>query len=362
MQFLESIYYYANTLHRKLSKPKSIQNTYIISIGNLTVGGTGKTPTTIYISNILSSLQYSHAILTRGYKSKASKKGEILLNSNLSIQNLSNQNFSIKHSSKKFGDEPMLISSLIPNIPIGIGKNRIQMALNIYKQYKTRIFILDDGFQTYKMYRNLDIVLIDATNPFGNFYTLPRGILREPMEELKRADILIITKSNLVSNEKYNGIQKMIKNYAPGKPIFSANYLPVGYFDVKEQLYPTDSITPLTHLHQLNVWAISAIANPASFYKTLTESCKLTITNKIEFADHETYTISKLKNIIKQLQKEKNKPILVTTEKDWIKIREFDFFLKKFPYKFIVLKMDLQVNDNDSLVFTLKEKLQSNYK
>ena len=236
LRLLEKIYIWGNQYDKKNKIPKKIKNTFIISIGNITTGGTGKTPTTIFLSTACTLQKYPNAILTRGYKSKISKKGGILLSKKNDIQPINYD----EYSDQIWGDEPLLMSYYLPNTPIGVGKNRLLNAINIHTKYRTRIFILDDGFQTYNIARDLDIVLIDATNPFGNYRCLPNGILREPLSALQRANIFIITRTNMVNENTINQITDILKKYSTDVPIFKSIYEPVGYFNITEQYYPTE--------------------------------------------------------------------------------------------------------------------------
>ena len=155
----------------------------VISVGNITAGGTGKTPCILKLAEMLHKKGHHPAILSRGYKSGLEKVGGVVSDGR-----------SLRISQKLAGDEPYMMALKIPDVPVLVGRNRIISAEKAIK-LGADILLLDDGFQYWDMKRDLDIVLIDCTNPFGYGYSLPRGLLREPMEALRRAHTFILTKS-----------------------------------------------------------------------------------------------------------------------------------------------------------------------
>ncbi|MBU4464115.1 MAG: tetraacyldisaccharide 4'-kinase, partial [Proteobacteria bacterium] len=161
----------------------------VISIGNITVGGTGKTPMTIKVAQIIRRLGYKVAIISRGYKGGAEKTGGIVSNGH-----------TILMESDKAGDEPFMMASKLKDIPVVVGQNRYKAGWLAIKEFDPDVIVLDDAFQHLNLKRDIDIVLLDCEHPFGNAHLLPRGILREPISALKRSDAFVLTRFDSVSD------------------------------------------------------------------------------------------------------------------------------------------------------------------
>ncbi len=157
----------------------------VISVGNVTVGGTGKTPMTIYVAELLNRLGYKVAILSRGYKGGAEKTGGIVSDGR-----------TIFMEPDMSGDEPFMLAAKLKNTPVIVGKNRFEAGMLAIKKFKPDIIVLDDAFQHLKLVRDINLVLSDCRRPFGNTHMLPRGTLREPLSALLRGDAFILTRSD----------------------------------------------------------------------------------------------------------------------------------------------------------------------
>lgn len=285
-------------------------NCVVISVGNITWGGTGKTPFLIELSNYLKSEGHKIAILTRGYKSY-----------------------------KNIGDETQLLKNNLKDVLVISGKNRLKNALIALKEYSVDTIILDDGFQHYKIARDLDIVLLDSTNSFGNKNLIPRGILREPISSLKRANIFLLTKVNLVS--QITELEKNLTKINLKAMILESRHAPIQIYDLK-----TNDAVNLDILKNKNICSLSAVASPESFTKTL-ENLKAKIILDFSFLDHHEYSLKEMENIIKKCLS-KNIDTIVTTQKDAIKLKDFNLNLSNI--KIFVLKIKLEITNN-------KEKL-----
>jgi tetraacyldisaccharide 4'-kinase len=156
----------------------------VISIGNLTTGGTGKTPMTIYVAERVRQLGYRAAVISRGYKGAAEKSGGIVSDGN-----------AILMDPDTAGDEPFLLAASLKGIPVLVGQNRYQSGMKAVNRFQTEVVILDDAFQHLALFRDLNLLLLDSTMPFGNGHLLPRGTLREPAAALCFGDALILTRS-----------------------------------------------------------------------------------------------------------------------------------------------------------------------
>ncbi|MEW6103372.1 MAG: tetraacyldisaccharide 4'-kinase, partial [bacterium] len=203
---LEELYKLGLFCHRRLSEPKRVP-AFVISVGNITTGGTGKTQMVLKIAQIFKEKKV--CILSRGYKGKYENKGAIVM-PNMKVEDV--------------GDEPLMLSKMC-NIPVIVGKNRYKNAMFAISHLGVDTIILDDGFQHWGLFRNLDILLINGANPFGNYHLLPYGILREPLSCINRADIIIITK------KKTPNLIDVIRKFNKTSPIFEADYKPSALLD-----------------------------------------------------------------------------------------------------------------------------------
>lgn len=266
----------------------------VISVGNLTLGGTGKTPLVMHLAKGLKQRGIHVAILTRGYKGKM-KQGFVKINNN--------------HISPKLsGDEPFLMAKTLEGIPILIGSNRFRNAQLALKEFLISCFLLDDGFQHLKLHRDLDILLIDSQIGFGDNYIFPRGILREPLSHLRRADIYLITK---ITNQKSSRLlEEEISKLKPSPIIFHSHYEPLYLLNYKGVKINIES------LNGKNVIALSSIGNP-HYFSYLLKRCGMVVTNEIIFPDHHSYKERDLTFIKEQV---KQVDCIVTTEKDMVKL------------------------------------------
>lgn len=339
---LERLYRLGDRINRLLKKAREIPQAKVVSIGNITTGGTGKTPAVIYFAQILKKEGYSVGVLSRGYKGKQTKLGAIL-----------SDGMNIFLSPQESGDEPYLLAVNLPQIPVAVGRNRMAQALKLQENYGINCFILDDGFQHYALKRDVDIVLIDATNPFGNGHLLPNGILREPVEALKRSDIVILTKCDLAPQKNVEDLTRQVKEISRHELIFRAVHKPIGLIKLPTEygLGKENKIKKCQILKEKKVWALSALANSRSFETTL-QNLGVQEVMPITYRDHHNYTPKDVENI---LQRIKPNDFLVTTEKDWVKLEQYSAefsHLKNFYY----LKIEFQILENE---FLLKEGLKA---
>ncbi|MCE5194915.1 MAG: tetraacyldisaccharide 4'-kinase, partial [Nitrospiraceae bacterium] len=206
----------------------------VISIGNITTGGTGKTPAVIALAENLKNKGMFPVVLTRGYKGRA--KDPCFVENKTPAENFP--------SYMLFGDEPVLMGKKLKDVPIIKSADRYKGGMfaldNIKADSDKIVFILDDGFQHWKLYRDKNILLIDAENPFGNRKLLPMGILREPLKEIRRAHIILITKKKNIDEEQLNLLIEEIKTYNPDAGIFFSEHKPVGFIKQSGENLPLD--------------------------------------------------------------------------------------------------------------------------
>ncbi|MDQ1330137.1 MAG: tetraacyldisaccharide 4-kinase, partial [Thermodesulfobacteriota bacterium] len=157
----------------------------VISIGNITVGGTGKTPMTVYLAEMLAGLGRKIVVISRGYRGRAEKNGGVVSNGR-----------EILMGPDESGDEPFMMAAMLNNIPVRVGQNRYNAGLLAIRNFNPDIILLDDGFQHRKLFRDIDLLLLDSRRPFGNSRLLPRVVLREPAVSIKRSDAFILTRTS----------------------------------------------------------------------------------------------------------------------------------------------------------------------
>lgn len=314
------IYYLGYLLkkQRDLSRQKTLPRK-VISIGNITVGGTGKTPAVIALAQEAKKRGYFPVVLTRGYKGTIKgpcfvSKGEGPL-----------------LSPDEAGDEAFLLARRLEAVPIIKSSDRYKggcLALNIFNNERI-LFILDDGYQHLRLFRDIDILLIDGMNPFGNRRLLPMGRLREPLREIKRADLIVITRTLSMPET----LLKEIRIYNDRAPVFLSVNSP-SFFKTMN-----GDVIPLKDLSGKRVVAFCGLGNPDSFRKSLID-LNVDLKDFIVFRDHHRFTHHDLKRIEKTAERFKADWI-IATEKDIIKIKNFDLIPN-----LIYLSIEFEVEDN----------------
>lgn len=335
MNIFEIIYYTGYLIKKKikLSNQKKLP-VRVVSIGNISTGGTGKTPATISLAENAREKGFKPCILTRGYKGNMKdicfiSKGDGPL---IDV--------------KMAGDEPFLMAQYLKDIPIVKGINRYEAGLfalnHLPDDKKPDLFILDDGFQHWGLYRDKDIVLIDSINPFGKNKLLPFGRLREPIKEIRRADIIVLTKTDLEENNINKKVQKIkeeIRKYNSNAPVFYSRHMPLYFKNIKGDIYP------LNHASGKNFYGFCAIGNPESFRRTLI-SLGAELNSFKKFRDHYNFTQADINQIINEAKKI-NSDWIVTTEKDIMKLAKLNL-----PENLIALAIKFHV-DNEFYVKVL---------
>jgi tetraacyldisaccharide 4'-kinase len=263
--------------------------TPVISVGGITVGGTGKTPFVLWLAQRLKADGIQPAILMRGYRRRAPEKVTILGPGG-------------QATPARTGDEAQ--SYLRSSVgPVGIGANRVAAARRIEEQYQPGVFLLDDGFQHFRLERSLDIVLIDALDPFGGGQPIPLGRLREGVEALRRADIVVITR--VEANQRLDGIEAVIRRHNPEAPIFRSRVVAEGW---------------RPRVVQGPVGAFCGLGNPEAFWRTL-EGLGIRPVWRRAFRDHHRYTAEELREMTQEACR-RGAEALVTTEKDLMNLPE----------------------------------------
>ncbi len=321
-----------NTLYRlRIFKQKRLQ-CKVVSVGNIAVGGTGKTPMTIYLAEKLTKLGYKVVVISRGYKGKFEKKGGIISDGK---EILTGPDFS--------GDEPFLMAAILKDIPIVVGQNRYLAGLLAIKNFCPEVIILDDSFQHIKLFRDIDLLLLDSGRPFGNFHLIPRGVLREPAASIKRADAFILT--------RYSGnmdARNTIGAISNNQPVFEAcntfYFFKVKKGDVSNlaACFRNELSEDFSFVAGKKVVAFSGIAGNSHFRKTL-EEFKCDILDFFGFPDHHRYTSGDIERISKSVR-DGRAELVMTTEKDFARMDgKFNF-----PVDIVVVGVKMFLKDENS--------------
>jgi tetraacyldisaccharide 4'-kinase len=289
----------------------------VVSVGNLTVGGTGKTPCVEHVARFYRQLGLQVTLLSRGYGSEAGRN-----------------------------DEALVLEENLPDVPHLQGADRAALAVTAVEELESEILVLDDGFQHRRLHRDLDIVLIDATCPWGHGYLLPRGLLREPIGALRRAGMVILTRCDLVSPEAVRAIRETVARIKPELPIAESTHRPAQWLNAAQ------TTKPLEALQGRPIAGFCGLGNPDAFRQTLV-NLGLNVTAWRTYPDHHAYSrddIDALRTWARQLPAE---TAVVTTQKDLVKIR-----LNEIGDKALwALQIQVQLTSGDDLLETMLRRI-----
>jgi tetraacyldisaccharide 4'-kinase len=300
-----SLAYGAGVLGRKVLYdlnvlPRKRLGAKVVCIGNLTTGGTGKTPAVLLAAETLRRRGHEVAVVSRGYGRTAPKKEvTVLLDGRQTDWRLC-------------GDEPWMIHHSLQGqgVPVLVCPDRAKAGELAVEMYGSRVLILDDGFQHLKLHRDLDVVLVNARDPFGGGSLLPLGNLREPVSALKRAHMVIVTHADRVTAPELAKLREDIDRAHPGVPILESAHKPDHVFDVR-----TEAKHPLSRLKGKSVVALSGLGDPLSFETSL-ESLGATPVQRWRYPDHHVYTEREMRSIA---DLRGDLPV-VTTFKDFVRL------------------------------------------
>lgn len=288
----------------------------VISVGNITLGGTGKTPLVSATARRLKSSGKRLVILIRGYKGDA--------------------------RAAVASDEVELLKRHLPDIPILVGRDRIKTAKEAVDSYGADIILLDDGFQHWRLSRGIDIVTLNIKNPFGNGKLIPRGILREPISSLKRADIFVLTKVGCDGDSiaKAQGLKNRISTINKNAMVFTSSYVPTTLYDILE-----GKPIPISEINGKEVALLCGIADPESFEEGIrSQGAKVVLRHY--FLDHHKYNATEIDEVISECGK-KGIDTVITTEKDVPRLIDI---VHSAGVKFLALGVELKI-DNEEKYF-----------
>lgn len=319
----------------------------VISIGNITVGGTGKTPLTMHVANLVHRFGYRAVVISRGYGGKVEKTGGIVSDGR-----------KMRMTAETSGDEPWMMAThlLEIKVPVLVGRNRFAVGSTAVREFDPNVIILDDAFQHLKLVRDINLVLLDSQNPLGNHHLLPRGPLREAPSALKRGDAFVLTRFNQTSGTARTPLPAGVMDQIGGaRPVFRTSHSPYiqgiipGHADAAADTFTADT----NLLKDKKVLAFSGIAANADFKRTV-EGYGCTLCCFRGFADHYRYADSDIQSII-QAAAEAGAQLLVTTEKDYVRIAH----RTPLPLTLVVIGIRLEFGE-DRTAFS--EYLQSRLK
>jgi tetraacyldisaccharide 4'-kinase len=282
-----------------LLKAKSLP-VFVVSIGNITAGGTGKTPFVAMLSDWAARNGLRTAILSRGYKGRSKRESLVV-----------SDGHTLTASVYEAGDEPVLLAKRLPSTPVLISRQRYVIGDLALRLFNSQLLLLDDGFQHLSLHRDLDVLVIDTKRQFGNGSLLPLGPLREPLEGIKRADLIVLSRCN----KRHHGdeLADFLKEHLPGKPILRSSHLPDQVkFPDTGQTYPPQILAGK------KVVAFAGIAHPDDFLEMVTGLGAQVVEFK-RYPDHHYFGNGDLETLA-LWNRRPDVDFLLTTEKDWVRI------------------------------------------
>lgn len=299
----EQIYKLRRFLYQYSLISKNYFKVPIVSVGNITFGGTGKTPIIIWIAKKIEELNLSPMILTRGYKGELENSAALVRSDEV-----------FKKSSRLIGDEPLMIIESLNNSSIVVGRNRSKNLKDFFSEAKPDIVLLDDGFQHLKIHRSLDIVLFDAGVSVEHYKTAPLGTLREGLSSLKDADTICFTKVDQISEAKFDQLLDFLSPFlSDGVNIARCIYRPDALYNMKgERSFAIEAIS------NRKVICVTALAAPQSFEKSLL-NLKADVVSRVQFKDHHFFTKDEVDSLLEEASAKD--AIVVMTKKDAVKLK-----------------------------------------
>ena len=323
-----------NLLYKRGVLPIGQVERPVISVGNLTAGGTGKTPMTVHLAAMLKSRGFKVLIVSRGYKSQGEKAGAVVCDGETLLGDA--------HS---VGDEPCLMARLLGEVPVMVGSKRLITASAGLRRFSPDVILLDDGFQHQRLARDLNLVLMDAKDPLGNGHLIPRGPLREPISALERADAIIFTRSRQSDRCPNRRFARIISS----KPVFHSNHRTVIRFI--RPAYCQDLMNGVNLAHHRSdrpgatvggrqLFAFSALANNDAFFSAAA-SVGGEVLGTMGFADHHFYNREDIDAVIRNAHNAGCNAV-VTTDKDFVRLPE----KLSLPVDLIVLGVEIDFGED----------------
>jgi tetraacyldisaccharide 4'-kinase len=274
-----------NRLYDRGWKQRHRAGVPVVSVGNLTLGGTGKTPCVEYLARFYRGRDVRVTILSRGYGAAGGPN-----------------------------DEALVLEDNLPDVPHLQGADRVALAGVAVAELEAELLILDDGFQHRRLARDCDLVLLDATNPWGHGAVFPRGLLREPRSSLRRADAVLLTRCDQVSETAVHELTERVRKLAPDRPVVATTHAPIEWLQHGQPSRPTDA------LRGRPVAAFCGLGNPEAFRRTLRD-LGAEPTDFRTYPDHHGYTRADVDDLRAWARTQPPEAVLATTQKDLVKLR-----------------------------------------
>jgi tetraacyldisaccharide 4'-kinase len=308
----------------------------VVSVGNLTVGGTGKTPMTRLVCEIFAQNGLKPCVLSRGYKGK-NEFGAAIVSTESRVE----------LNASEAGDEAYMLARALPGVPVVVGKDRRKTGALAWDRFKPDVIVLDDGMQFYQLHRDLDIVMIDGMRPFDNGWTFPRGLLREPPSHLGRAGCVVITNADKVTDQASDALADGVQRLAGRAHVTKARY-------EARALRPADGTAdlPISWMNGKKVATFCALGHPEAFEKQVAD-CGADIVHSARRDDHVKPTIADLNAMI-QNALERGAEAVIISEKDSVKLPPI-----ARPLPFLALKVSLRLDDESSFRELLMRAVQA---
>jgi len=318
---------------RRLLRPHEL-GCQVISVGNLTVGGTGKTPIVEIFARELSREGRRVAILSRGYRKEEPPfiqrvANALTFHESRQPPRVVSDGANLLLDSAMGGDEPYMLATNLPNVPVVVDRNRVKRGRYAIQKLGCDTLILDDGFQYLKLKHRIEIVLVDRTNPFGNGYVLPRGVLREPPQHIARADFIFVTKSDGVGTDALKAQLRRLNSRAE---IIECRHTPRHL-----QNAFTRERQALSYLRGRKVVTLCGIAAPGGFEQEV-ERRGAVVLDRRRFADHHRYTQQELIDVVNRAHR-LGAEAVITTEKDTVRFPH----LERCDVPVLFLRVDIEM-------------------
>lgn len=310
----------------------------VVSIGNLVSGGTGKTPTTLWLVRALRESGLRVVILSRGHGRTNESVDPVMIVSDLRAVRVDNPEWA--------GDEPLHLAKSLPGTPVVVARNRRDSGDMAVAQFQPDVIVLDDGMQYWQLYRDIEICLLDSRQPFGNGWVLPRGPLREPVSHLSKADIVVLTRADQASPDKVETLTQNIKVRNPEAWVTQCSHVPVCWLSTDGQQ------GALAEMKGLSVLAVTAIADAEQFFQTL-RTLGLNVVREVKFQDHHSYTKEDIDSLIASPEMSAVH-VVVTTEKDMVKLGHQ---WPKSATPLAALRIETRPVDHDALIEAILDRI-----
>ena len=306
----------------------------VVSVGNLTLGGSGKTPTVELAVRTLLDMGAIPAVLSRGY-GRVTRGVHVVADRD-----------GIRAEPRSAGDEPLLLAERLPGVPVVVGENRYEAGRVAVERCGATALVLDDGFQHRTLAKDLEIVAVEGTEPWGNGRLFPRGVLREPMSALRRANVVVVT--NPAHQAATENIARSLRHHGSQAAVLTGSYRAEALRRAGE-----GAPQPPSALAGRRVVAFAGLASPAGFVTTLA-GLGATVAELVDFPDHHPYTEADLLRV-RSSARRAGASCVVTTEKDWVRLRE----VPRLDVELWVLSVRLDMGaDRAALVEALAETLR----